>query len=59
MQPFERLWIRSLTEKAISEGFRNLQPENSYDPLYKSQKSEADWLVDIYVSKALILAGDG
>ncbi|WP_288245157.1 type IA DNA topoisomerase [uncultured Chryseobacterium sp.] len=58
-KPFERLWISSLTEKAISEGFRNLQAGNKYDSLYQAAKarSEADWLVGINASQALTIAG--
>src|SRR3712207_1203238 len=48
-KPFDRLWISSLTDKAIREGFSNLKPGSSYDNLYHSAKarSEADWLVGI------------
>ncbi|MDR6487228.1 DNA topoisomerase-3 [Chryseobacterium vietnamense] len=60
-KPFERLWISSLTEKAISEGFRNLQAGNNYNSLYQAAKarSEADWLVGINASQALTIAGGG
>ena len=46
-KPFERLWISSLTDKAIREGLSNLKPGRHYDNLYYSAKarSEADWLV--------------
>ncbi|MCY0976941.1 DNA topoisomerase 3 [Chryseobacterium wangxinyae] len=60
-KPFERLWISSLTEKAIAVGFRNLKPGKDFDGLYEAGKarSEADWLVGINASKALsISAGD-
>jgi len=54
-KPFERLWISSLTEKAIQEGFRNLQPGSAFDGLYEAAKarSEADWLVGINATQAL------
>lgn len=53
--PFDRLWISSLTDKAIEEGMSNLQDGNKYDPLYLAGKarSEADWLVGINASRAL------
>lgn len=57
-KPFDRLWISSLTDKAIREGLSNLKPGNSYDNLYYSAKarSEADWLVGINASRALSIA---
>lgn len=57
-KPFDRLWISSLTEKAISDGLKNLQPGNTYDPLYDTAKArtEADWLVGINASRALTVA---
>ena len=60
-KPFERLWISSLTDKAIREGFSNLKPGSSYDNLYHSAKvrSEADWLVGINASRALSIARKG
>ena len=58
---FERLWISSLTDKAIREGLSNLKPSSSYDNLYYSAKarSEADWLVGINASRALSIARKG
>ena len=60
-KPFERLWISSLTDKAIREGLSNLKPGSSYDNLYYSAKarSEADWLVGINASRALSIARKG
>lgn len=60
-KPFDRLWISSLTDKAIREGLSNLKPGNSYDNLYYSAKarSEADWLVGINASRALSIARKG
>ena len=60
-KPFNRLWISSLTDKAIREGLSNLKPGSSYDNLYYSAKarSEADWLVGINASRALSIARRG
>ena len=60
-KPFDRLWISSLTDKAIREGLSNLKPGNHYDNLYYSAKarSEADWLVGINASRALSIARRG
>ncbi|HFK5564955.1 DNA topoisomerase III [Elizabethkingia anophelis] len=60
--PFKRLWISSLTEKAIREGFESLQPGNNFTRLYESARarSRADWLIGINATQALSLAvGDG
>lgn len=59
-KPFERLWISSLTEKAIKQGFDVLQPGAAFDNLYLTARarSRADWLVGINASQALtIVAG--
>lgn len=61
-RPFQRLWISSLTDKAIKEGFQNLKPGSDYDNLYLSAKArnQADWVVGINASQALsIAAGRG
>ena len=60
-KPFDRLWISSLTDKAIREGMANLKSGNHYDNLYHSAKarSEADWLVGINASRALSIARKG
>ena len=60
-KPFDRLWINSLTDKAIHEGLSNLKPGSCYDNLYYSAKarSEADWLVGINASRALSIARKG
>ena len=60
-KPFDRLWISSLTDKAIREGLSNLKHGNYYDNLYYSAKarSEADWLVGINASRALSIARKG
>ena len=60
--PFVRLWISSLTDKAIREGLRNLEDGGKYDNLYLAAKarSESDWLVGINGTQALsIAAGHG
>ncbi len=60
-KPFERLWISSLTEKAIRVGFNSLRPGQDFDNLYHaaSCRSQADWLVGINASQALsITAGN-
>ena len=60
--PFVRLWISSLTDKAIREGLRNLEAGSKYDNLYLAAKarSESDWLVGINGTQALsIAAGHG
>ena len=56
-KPFDRLWISSMTDAAIKEGFARLRPGSDYDPLYRSAKcrSEADWLVGINASRAYTL----
>ena len=58
---FDRLWISSLTDKAIREGLSNLKLGSHYDNLYHSAKarSEADWLVGINASRALSIARKG
>ena len=60
-KPFYRLWISSLTDKAIREGLSNLKAGSLYDSLYYSAKarSEADWLVGINASRALSIARRG
>ncbi len=61
-KPFERLWISSLTEKAIKQGFENLKAGSDFDGLYRAGqgRSRADWIVGINASQALsISAGRG
>lgn len=60
-KPFDRLWISSLTDKAIHEGLAQLKAGSDYDNLYHSAKSrsEADWLVGINASRALSIARRG
>ena len=59
--PFERLWISSLTDKAIKDGLDNLKPGRDYDNLSAAAKarSEADWLIGINATRATTInAGD-
>ena len=60
-KPFDRLWISSLTDRAIREGLSNLKGGSHYDNLYHSAKarSKADWLVGINASRALSIARRG
>ena len=61
-KPFVRLWINSLTDKAIREGLQNLKAGNLYDNLFRSvqARSEADWMIGINASQALsVAAGQG
>lgn len=53
-KPFERLWISSMVDSAVKEGFSNLRPGSDYDNLFESARcrSEADWLVGINATRA-------
>lgn len=57
-KPFKRLWISSLTDRAIREGLANLRPGSDYDGLYAAAdcRAKADWLVGINASRALSVA---
>ena len=52
-KPVERLWISSMEDSAIREGFRDLRPGNDYDALYHSAlcRQKADWLVGINATR--------
>lgn len=54
-KPLKRLWISSVTDKAIREGFQNLKDGREYDSLYDAAmcRAEADWLVGINATRAL------
>ncbi len=54
-KPTKRLWISSVTDKAIKEGFANLKSSKAYDNLFRaaSSRAEADWLVGINATRAL------
>jgi DNA topoisomerase-3 len=56
-KPFRRLWISSMTDTAIRQGFERLRPGVEYDNLYISARcrSEADWLVGINASRAFTI----
>ncbi|MCM0340277.1 topoisomerase C-terminal repeat-containing protein [Bacteroides fragilis] len=57
-QETKRLWISSLTEKSIREGFNNLKSSGEFDNLYRSAKArrEADFVIGINASLALSMA---
>ena len=60
-KPFTRLWISSLTDKAITEGFARLKPGTDYNSLYYAAeaRAHADWLVGMNCSRALsMVTGD-
>lgn len=54
-KPVKRLWISSVTDQAIKQGFQNLKPAQQYDNLYSSAvaRSEADWYVGLNATRAL------
>ena len=54
-KPIKRLWISSVTDKAIREGFQKLRNGHEYDNLYDAAlcRAEADWLVGINATRAL------
>lgn len=59
-KPFDRLWISSMTDEAIKDGFDKIQPGTRYDGLYRSAqcRSQADWLVGMNASRAFTLKYD-
>lgn len=54
-KPIKRLWISSVTDKAIKEGFANLKPGKAYENLYHAAvaRSEADWYLGLNATRAL------
>lgn len=54
-KPMKRLWISSVTDKAIKEGFNHLKPGKQYENLYAAAvaRSEADWYVGLNATRAL------
>ncbi len=54
-KPIKRLWISSVTDKAIREGFASLKDGREYEPLYDAAmcRAEADWMVGINATRAL------
>ncbi len=59
-KPFQRLWISSMTDEAIRDGFASLRPGREYDNLYQSARcrAEADWLVGMNGSRGYTLQYD-
>ena len=57
-KPFVRLWISSLTDRAIREGLENLKPGSSYDNLYRAAEARAiaDWEIGLNATQALSIA---
>ena len=54
-KPLKRLWISSVTDKAIRDGFTHLKDGKDYEPLYDAamSRAEADWMVGINATRAL------
>jgi DNA topoisomerase IA len=54
-KPVKRLWISSVTDKAIKDGFQNLKPGKAYENLYQSAvaRSQADWYIGLNATRAL------
>lgn len=54
-KPIKRLWISSVTDKAIKDGFANLKPGKAYENLYHAAvaRSEADWYIGLNATRAL------
>ncbi|OJD48987.1 DNA topoisomerase III [Bacillus sp. L27] len=54
-KPIKRLWISSVTDKAIKDGFSNLKPGKAYENLYFAAvaRSEADWYIGLNATRAL------
>ncbi|RFU67943.1 DNA topoisomerase III [Bacillus sp. V59.32b] len=54
-KPIKRLWISSVTDKAIKDGFANLKPGKNYENLYAAAvaRSEADWYIGLNATRAL------
>ncbi|MFS0561576.1 DNA topoisomerase III [Terribacillus sp. 179-K 1B1 HS] len=54
-KPVKRLWISSVTDKAIKDGFKNLKSGKQFENLYKAAvaRSEADWYVGLNATRAL------
>lgn len=59
-KPVDRLWISSMTDEAIREGFASLKSAQEYDGLFRSAqcRSQADWLVGMNASRAFTLRFD-
>lgn len=59
--PVKRLWVSSLTDEALAEGFRNLRPESDYDRLYYAGLSRAigDWILGMNATRLYTLKYSG
>lgn len=59
--PVKRLWISSLTEEAIRDGFKHLQPQSKYDSLYRAgqARAEGDWLLGMNATRLYTLKYGG
>ena len=59
--PFRRLWISSLTDKAIRDGLADLRPGSDYDRMYEAgrARSEADWLIGMNATRAATVNAGG
>ncbi len=59
--PIRRLWISSLTEESIREGFKNLKPQTDYDTLYHAglMRAIGDWLLGLNATRAYTLRYGG
>lgn len=60
-KPCLRLWISSLTDRAIREGLDNLKPGSDYDNLYRAAEARAiaDWEIGLNATQALSIAAGG
>lgn len=58
--PVKRLWISSLTEEAIREGFQNLKDQSDFKPLYEAGLSRAigDWVLGMNATRLYTLNMD-
>lgn len=54
-KPVKRLWISSVTDRAIRDGFHHLKPGKDYDNLYRAAqcRAEGDWIVGMNITRAL------
>ena len=59
-KPFRRLWISSMEDAAIREGFADLRPSNEYDNLYEAAlcRERADWIVGMNATLAMVVMRD-
>ena len=57
-KPFSRLWLSSMEENAIREGFAHLKPSTEYDALYNAAlcRERADWMVGINASRLFFMS---